>query len=116
MSALYLLAIVGSTVCMGLVDRRWRLFLFDRPRLAAGVVVTGVAFFLAWDVVAISLGIYERGDSPAMTGLEVADELPVEELFFVLFFCYLTMVLHRLLLRVVLPAVAGRTVRERSVR
>jgi lycopene cyclase domain-containing protein len=116
MTWLYLLAIIGSTFCMGLVDRRWRLFLFDRPRLALGVVGAGVAFFLAWDLVAISLGIYERGDSPAMTGWEVADELPVEELFFVLFFCYLTLVLHRLLLWVALPALDARATRQGSPR
>jgi lycopene cyclase domain-containing protein len=114
-SALYLLAIVGSTVCMGLVDRRWRLFLFDRPGRALALVGAAVAFFLTWDLVAISLGVYERGDSPAMTGVELADELPLEELFFILFFGYLTMVLHRLLARVVLApratAPAERTAR-----
>ena len=113
---LYLAAIIGSTLCMGLVDRRWRLFGFDRPRFALGVVAAGVAFFLTWDVVAISLGVYERGDSPAMTGVEVADELPLEEIFFVLFFCYLTMVLHRLLLRVVLAPRPSAVTREGRAR
>jgi lycopene cyclase domain-containing protein len=96
MSWLYLLAILGSTACMVLVDRRWRLFLFHRPARAALVVAAGVAYFLAWDLVAIALDIYGRGESPAMTGIELARELPLEEVFFVLFFCYLTMVLHRL--------------------
>jgi hypothetical protein len=31
-----------------------------------------------------------------MTGIEVAHELPLEEIFFVVFFCYLTMVVHAL--------------------
>jgi lycopene cyclase domain-containing protein len=87
---------VTSTVCMGLVDRRWRLFLFSRPRHAVAVVACGVAFFLAWDLVAIGLGVYERGDSPAMTGVELVDELPLEEVFFIVFLCYLTLVLHAL--------------------
>ena len=102
MSITYLAAILGSTFCMGLVDRRWRLFLFDRPRRAVALVACGLVFFLLWDVVAIWLGIYVRGDSPAMTGIEVASELPIEEIFFIVFLCYLTMVLHRLFLRVVL--------------
>jgi lycopene cyclase domain-containing protein len=101
MSVLYLLAIVGSTLCMGLVDHRWRLFLFARPARAVAVVGCGLLFFLVWDVVAIGLGVYERGDSAAMTGVEVADELPLEELFFIVFLCYLTMVVHRLVRRVV---------------
>jgi lycopene cyclase domain-containing protein len=96
MSWLYLAAIIGSTLCMGLIDRRWRLFLFDRPGHAVTVVAAGVAFFLTWDLVAISLAVYQRGESPAMTGIEVAHELPLEEIFFVVFFCYLTMVVHAL--------------------
>ena len=96
MSWLYLLAIVGSTVCMGLVDHRWRLFLFARPGRAVCVVLAGVVYFLAWDLVAIGLDIYGRGESPAMTGIELARDLPLEEVFFVLFLCYLTMVVHGL--------------------
>jgi lycopene cyclase domain-containing protein len=97
MTWLYLLAIVGSTLCMGLVDHRWRLFLFARPGRAVLVVTAGVVFFLAWDLVAIGLDIYRRGESPAMTGIELVPDLPLEEVFFVVFLCYLTMVLHGLL-------------------
>jgi hypothetical protein len=35
-----------------------------------------------------------------MTGVEVAPDLPLEEIFFILFLCYLTLVLHRLVQRV----------------
>ncbi len=97
MSWLYLLAIVGSMICMGVVDRRWRLFLFDRPGRAVLVVAAGVVYFLSWDLIAIGLDIYRRGESPAMTGIELMPDLPLEEIFFVVFFCYLTMVLHALL-------------------
>lgn len=96
MSLLYLGAVVGSTLCMGLVDRRWRLFAFRRARTAVVVVVVGVLFFGLWDVVAIEAGMYVRGESPAMTGLEVLPELPVEEIFFIVFLSYITMVLHGL--------------------
>lgn len=96
MSWVYLTSILVSGGCMGLVDRRWRLFLFRRggARTALLLLAVGAAFFLTWDLVAIGLGVYERGDSPGMTGLEVADELPVEEIFFVVFLCYVTMVVH----------------------
>ena len=96
MSLLYLLSILASGFCMGLVDRRWRLFLFDRPRRALVVLAVGLVYFLAWDLVAIGLEIYHRGESEAMTGIEVAPELPLEELFFIVFLCYVTMVLHGL--------------------
>src|SRR5690606_23805910 len=99
MSLLYLLAVVVSMLCMGLVDRRWRLFLFRRAVPALLVVAAGVGYFLLWDVVAIEQGMYVRGESPAMTGIEVAPELPLEELFFIVFLCYITMVFHGLFRR-----------------
>jgi lycopene cyclase domain-containing protein len=115
MSVLYLTFIVVSTVCVGLIDRRWRLFLFARPRLAVAVVGCGVAFFVAWDLAAIALGVYERGSSPAMTGVELVDELPLEEVLFIVFLCYLTLVVHALSRLVLSPSrqvsLPGRRVR-----
>jgi lycopene cyclase domain-containing protein len=115
MSWLYLAANVVSALCVGLLDHRWRLFLFARPgrvRRAVLVLVAGAAFFLVWDLVAIAHGMYERGDSPGMTGIEVADELPLEEVFFVVFFAYVTMVAHGAatlaLVRRAAPRTAGR--------
>lgn len=96
MSWLYLLSVVGSGVCMGLVDRRWRLFLFRDARRAAVALAVGFVFFLVWDLVAIDVGVYSRGESPGMTGIEVLPELPLEELFFIVFLCYVTGVLHGL--------------------
>jgi lycopene cyclase domain-containing protein len=100
-SWLYLLSVVGAGFCMGLVDHRWRLFLFRRPRVALLALVVGFVFFLVWDVAAIEVGVYSRGESPAMTGIEVAHELPLEELFFIVFLCYVTGVLHGLFNRLV---------------
>ena len=99
MSWLYLASIVVSMVCMGLVDHRWRLFLFDRPRVALAAVLVGFVLFLAWDLVAIEIGVYGKGDSTAMSGIDVAPHLPVEELFFITFLCYVTGVFHGLFTR-----------------
>jgi lycopene cyclase domain-containing protein len=95
-SLVYLLSLVVVLVCMALTDRRWKLFFWADPRRAAAVFASGFAFFLAWDLVALHYELYERGRSELMTGIEVAPELPVEELFFVAFLPYLTMVLHGL--------------------
>lgn len=100
MSWLYLASVVGAGFCIGLVDHRWRLFLFRWPRRALIVLAIGFVFFLVWDLVAIQLEVYSRGESPAMTGIEVARELPLEELFFIAFLCYVTGVLHGLFTRV----------------
>lgn len=104
----YLLALLVSLACMATVDRRWRLVLWaDAPR-AVLVLGVGVVGFLAWDLVAIQQGFYRRGHSSLMTGVEVVPHLPLEEVFFVLFLCYLTLVLHRLVNRLL----TGRRVRE----
>lgn len=95
-SLVYLGSLVVVLGCMALVDRRWKLFFWADPRRAAVVFVFGFTLFLAWDVVALHFELYERGRSGLMTGIEVAPELPVEELLFVAFLPYLTMVLHGL--------------------
>ena len=46
--------------------------------------------FLLWDVLGIGLGVFFRGDSPYMTGIDVAPHLPVEELLFLFFLVWLT--------------------------
>ena len=57
------------------------------------VLAVGLAYFLAWDVWGIVAGVFLHRESPYMTGLLVAPQLPVEEVFFLLFLSYLTMVL-----------------------
>lgn len=95
----YLLSLVAVLGCMAATDRRWRLFFWADAKRAWSVFATGFVLFLVWDLVALELRLYERGRSEFMTGVEVAPDLPVEELFFVAFLPYLTMVLHGLLVR-----------------
>ncbi|WP_407319332.1 lycopene cyclase domain-containing protein [Isoptericola halotolerans] len=95
----YLGLLLGALACMALIDHRARLLLFSaHPVRGAVVLVVGTVVFLAWDVVAIAEDYYERGGA-AMTGIELAPHLPLEELFFILFLCYVTLVLHGLLTR-----------------
>ena len=51
--------------------------------------------FLLWDLAGISQGIFFRGTTEFMTGLQIAPELPVEEVFFLALLCYLTMNVFR---------------------
>lgn len=90
-SAVYLGILLLSLVGMIVLDRRFGLFFWNNPRHAAIVLAIGVLFLLAWDLVGIGLGIFYRGETSLMTGLQLAPELPVEELFFLTFLCYLTM-------------------------
>ncbi|TXK18980.1 lycopene cyclase domain-containing protein [Homoserinibacter sp. GY 40078] len=91
MNWLYLLALVVSIGGMVVLDLRFRLFFAVAPLRAAVVLVVGVAFFLAWDAVGIGAGIFFRGAPELLIGVELAPELPLEELFFLTLLCYLTM-------------------------
>ncbi|TFC02819.1 lycopene cyclase domain-containing protein [Cryobacterium adonitolivorans] len=87
----YLLALLVSLTGMVVLDRRFGLFFWRAPPAAAVVLAVGVLFFLAWDLIGISAGIFYRGETGFMTGLQITAELPVEEVFFLTFLCYLFM-------------------------
>ncbi len=94
MSLLYAVALAVSLAGMVVLDLRHRLFFFAAPVRAAVVLVLGVAFFLVWDLAGIALGIFFRGESPYLSGVLLAPELPVEEVGFLTLLCYLTMNLY----------------------
>ena len=82
MSGLYLGALLISIAGMVVLDLRFKLFFAAAPLRAAIVLVAGLAFFLAWDVAGIALGVFFRGNPGLLTGVLLAPELPLEELFF----------------------------------
>jgi lycopene cyclase domain-containing protein len=82
MPGLYLGAIVFSLFGTLTLDRRFRLFFWNQPARAAIVLVALVAMFLVWDSVGIAEGVFFKGDSPLLTGVMLAPDLPLEELFF----------------------------------
>lgn len=92
----YLMCLLTALACMVLLDRRFRLALWQAPRRAATVLLAGVALFLAWDLAAIAAGHYRMGDSALMSGIELGPELPLEELVFLVFLCYVTLVVRGL--------------------
>jgi len=97
MSVLYLVSLLVAIVGTGLLDWRHRLAIFGR---AAGrtvaIVAAAVVFFLAWDWVGISEGVFFRGSGPWMTGVLLAPELPIEEVFFLVLLSYSTLVAYLL--------------------
>ncbi|MDT0164086.1 lycopene cyclase domain-containing protein [Actinotalea sp. AC32] len=88
---LYLAALAVSITGMVVLDRRFGLFFFDDARRAAVVLAVGVGTFIVWDLLGIGLGVFFRGETRYMTGVQLAPELPVEEVFFLVLLSYLTM-------------------------
>lgn len=87
----YLVILLATLACMVLCDFRWRLAFFHDARRAWAVSAIMLALFLAWDALGIVTGVFFRGGSPFMTGIELAPEMPVEEPIFLFFLTYLTM-------------------------
>lgn len=93
MSLAYLGCLLVAAAALVLLDRRFALVFWRDARRAAVVLVIGVVFFLAWDAAGIVSGVFARGRSPFMTGIELAPELPLEEPVFLAFLCYVALML-----------------------
>lgn len=109
MSFGYAACLLASIAGMLLVDRRFRLVFWHAPARAAVLVATGVAFFLAWDLAGIGLGIFFRGETAFMTGILIAPELPIEEPVFLAFLSHLALLAYAAALRL-----AARRARARA--
>lgn len=87
MSGLYLAGLLAGISGLVIVDARWRLFLFASPLRAAVLLVLGIAGFLAWDLAGVGLGIFFEGNRSVLVGVDIARDVPLEELFFLLLLC-----------------------------
>ncbi|SIT71857.1 lycopene cyclase domain-containing protein [Microbacterium sp. RU33B] len=116
MPGLYLLAILISTAGIVALDLRFRLALRSAPWRTAVAVGIGTAFFLAWDAAGIALGVFVKGDSPLLLGVDLAPELPLEEPFFLAFLCYLGLVVWSAAERVLARRTSGARVEQEAAR
>jgi lycopene cyclase domain-containing protein len=86
-TGLYLAALLVSIAGLVLLDLRLKLFLGAAPVRAAIVLVVGVAGFLAWDAAGVGLGIFFEGRRRLLIGVDLAPQVPLEELFFLILLC-----------------------------
>jgi lycopene cyclase domain-containing protein len=85
---LYLAALLLSICGLFLLDIRHKLAFSTSPKAAGLSIAIAVVLFLLWDLAGIALGIFFRGDAPHLSGLLLAPELPLEELFFLILLSY----------------------------
>ena len=93
MSLVYLSALLVSTACLVLLDVRFSLVIRRRPVGGLITLAVGVLFFLGWDAAGIATGVFRHLDSHWATGVLLAPEFPLEELVFLVFLSYLTLIL-----------------------
>jgi lycopene cyclase domain-containing protein len=94
MPGAYLAAILVSAAGIAALDARFRLALWRRPGATLAAVGIGTAFFLIWDAVGIATGVFVKGGSPLLLGIDLAPHLPIEEPVFLALLCYLALVVH----------------------
>jgi lycopene cyclase domain-containing protein len=66
----------------------WR----DRVRTAR-VLIAGLIVFIIWDILGVRFQIFYPGGSAYVTGRLLGAGFPVEEVFFLFNFCYVTLLL-----------------------
>jgi lycopene cyclase domain-containing protein len=87
-----LVLLLALFVCIDYV--RKLAFFYDAKRTIK-TVVSGVGIFLLWDVLGIVFGIFFTGESRYDSGILLAPELPLEEIFFLTSLVYMTLLLIR---------------------
>jgi lycopene cyclase domain-containing protein len=100
MPGLYLLAILASAAGVAALDRRFRLAAFRSPRRTLAAVGGGTVFFLLWDAAGIAAGVFVKGGSDLLLGVDLAPHLPLEEPCFLAFLSYLAVVVWAGALRI----------------
>lgn len=91
----YMAGLLLAIGCLVLVDRHYSLaFFYDAKRTFVTLLVAIVVFIL-WDISGIVLGIFLSGDTKYATGIMLGPHFPIEELLFLIFFCYLTLTIYR---------------------
>jgi len=99
--ATYLSGLIFSLVGLGLLDWRFRTAFTVNKKAAAFAILIPTIFFILWDVAGIAMGIFFRGDTSHLTGIVLAPEFPIEELFFLLLLNYTALTLFTTVSRVI---------------
>ncbi|SEB91368.1 lycopene cyclase domain-containing protein [Paramicrobacterium humi] len=93
MSIVYAASLIVSAACLAVIDARFRLVIGRMPLRAVAALVAGVLFFACWDAAGIGLGVFRHLDSRWATGILLGPQFPLEELLFLGFLSYLTLIL-----------------------
>ncbi|GAA4748171.1 hypothetical protein GCM10025783_20410 [Amnibacterium soli] len=101
MTGLYLGGLLLSIAGLVFLDLRSKLFLGAAPRRAAAVLAIGVVGFLVWDAAGVALGIFFEGRNDLLVGIDLAPQIPLEELFFLILLCLSAMEAFALVQRLV---------------
>ena len=92
MNFVYLGLLLMSLAGLITLDVRFKLAFAKNPKAASIAIGAPYLLFVIWDFSGIASGIFFKGKSDLLTGLMVAKDFPVEELFFLALLCYSTLI------------------------
>ena len=91
----YLIALIVSIGCLGLIDWRYKLAFFHDRRRTIVAILVAVGLFSIWDILGIRLGIFFHGGSDLTLPIRLFPEFPLEELFFLALLTYSSLIVYR---------------------
>jgi lycopene cyclase domain-containing protein len=89
---IYLGSLLVSLAGLVALDRKHKLAFAKNPKAATIAIAIPYLIFVIWDAAGIALGIFFKGQSQFLTGIMIAPEFPLEELFFLALLCYTTLI------------------------
>lgn len=93
MSGSYLLLLLATLFCLGLIDYRWQLAIFSQRRRAVHILAISIIFFVLWDIAGIVLNIFYIGVGKSLSGIRLG-QFPLEEVFFLAVLCYNALLIY----------------------
>lgn len=92
MNFVYLIALIISLAGLATIDVRYKLAFSRNPKAAIVALVIPYLIFVIWDTAGIALGIFFKGQSVYLSGIMLAKDFPLEEVFFLALLCYSTLI------------------------
>ena len=92
MSFVYLATLLISLAGLATLDFRFKLAFAKNAKAATVAIAIPYLMFVFWDAAGIALGIFFKGQSKLLTGIMLAKDFPLEELFFLALLCYTTLI------------------------
>lgn len=98
MTGLYAFFLLCSIAGLGILDYRFKLAVFNKPKQAFGILVFAIGIFILWDAAGILMNIFRIGDNSLLIGLRIG-EFPAEEVVFLALLNYTSLVAYCLFRR-----------------
>lgn len=96
---LYLFLLLTSLSCLLFIDKRWKIAWYNSAQKTKRTILIGIIVFALWDVAGITLDIFFTGSKQYISGIFIAPDFPIEEIFFLTLLMYTALLTYKLLER-----------------